>query len=98
MPIQFGDRILSFLPGDPDHVLIEVRNEHELYPDVQRVNMRTGLSETILGIVVLADLGPSRDRRRGHAIQPAGSVAQHRARWPGLSRSVSWGSFSRQTS
>jgi dipeptidyl aminopeptidase/acylaminoacyl peptidase len=48
LPIQFRDRLLSFLPGDPDHVLIEARNEDELYPDVLRIDMRTGQSATVV--------------------------------------------------
>lgn len=46
--VQFRDRIISFLPDDPRHVLVEARVQDERYPDVAKVDVETGLSETMI--------------------------------------------------
>lgn len=46
--IQFRDRIISFLPDDPGHVLAEARVQDEVFPDVVKVDVSTGLSETVV--------------------------------------------------
>ena len=46
---QFQDRMLSLLPGDPDHVLMQVGPvERPRTPDVFRVNILTGEPERVI--------------------------------------------------
>ncbi|GEM_PF-1752609 len=46
--VQFRDRLISFLPNDPRHVLVEARVQDEIYPDVAMVDVETGLSQTVV--------------------------------------------------
>lgn len=75
---QFRDRVVSFLPDDPGHVLMEARVEDALYPDVMQVDVATGVGHTIVrarsgftdwmadgaGAIRLAVAFPHRDLQR----------------------------------
>jgi len=47
LPLQFRDRVVGFAPDDPNHVLIEARVTDSLYPDVEQVDVETGIGATL---------------------------------------------------
>ena len=42
MSAQFQDQIMHWLPDDPDHVLVELDDNGDVFPGVFRLNVRTG--------------------------------------------------------
>lgn len=44
---QFNDRVIDFLPHDPDHILMSFSDTDAFAPDIKRVNVATGSAERI---------------------------------------------------
>ncbi len=77
--VQFEDQILSYLPDQPDHVLIAYRDPIEDYPAVKRLNIKSGalrsfapMKRPVVQWHVDADgrlrAGEARDRNGYHAV------------------------------
>ncbi len=45
---QFQDRILDPLDADPDHVLMQIDDDGDIFPTVYKVNVRTGAMRVVL--------------------------------------------------
>jgi len=45
---QIQDSIVSYLPNDPDHILLELDNEDINHPDVYKINVHTGARKRIV--------------------------------------------------
>ena len=46
---QFQDRILHWLPDDPEHVLIELSDSTSIFPGVFTLNIDSGVTRTVVG-------------------------------------------------